>query len=53
LAKVYNEHHASDPVQQIDLILQVVQLHPPANESRTQPSCELLKRYDISSDRWN
>jgi hypothetical protein len=53
LAKVYNEHHANDPVQQIDLILQAVQLHPPPNESRTEPSCELLKRYDISSDRWN
>jgi len=53
LAKVYNGLHADDPVQQIDLVLQVVQLHPPANESRTQPSCELLKHYDISSDRWN
>jgi hypothetical protein len=40
-------------VQQIDLVLQAVELHPPANESRAQPSCELLKRYDISSDRWN
>lgn len=53
LAKVYNDRHAGDPVQQIDLVLLAVQLHPPANESRAQPSCELLKRYDISSDRWN
>jgi len=53
LAKVYNEHHPNDPVEQIDLVAQAVRLHPPANESRTQPSCELLKHYDISSDRWN
>ena len=51
LAKVYNEHHADDPVQQIDLFVMAVKLHPPASESRAQPSCELLKHYDISSDR--
>jgi lysylphosphatidylglycerol synthetase-like protein (DUF2156 family) len=49
LAKVYNEHHAGDPVRRIDLFVMAVQLHPPASESRAQPSCELLKRYDISS----
>jgi hypothetical protein len=49
LAKAYNERHADDPVQQVDLMLMAVKLHPPANESRAQPSCELLKRYDISS----
>ena len=49
LAKVYNEHHAADPLRRIDLMVMAVKLHPPANESRTQPSCELLKRYDVSS----
>jgi hypothetical protein len=49
MAKAYNEHHASDPVQRVDLLVMAVQLHPPANESRAQPSCELLKQYDISS----
>jgi len=51
LAKVYNEHHAGDPVQRVDLFVMAVKLHPPAGESRAQPSCELLKRYDISSGR--
>jgi len=51
LAKVYNEHHAADPVRGVDLVLMAVQLHPPASESRAQPSCELLKHYDISSGR--
>jgi len=49
LAKAYNEQHADDPVQRVDLMLMAVKLHPSANESRAQPSCELLKRYDISS----
>jgi len=51
LAKVYNEHHADDPVRQVDLFVMAIRLHPPANESRAQPSCELLKHYDISSGR--
>ena len=51
LAKVYNAHHAGDPVRQVDLFVMAVQLHPPASESRAQPSCELLKHYDISSGR--
>ena len=51
LAKIYNEHHADNPVRQVDLFVMAVKLHPPANESRAQPSCELLKRYDISSGR--
>jgi hypothetical protein len=51
LAKVYNEHHAGDPVQQVDLFVMAIKLHPPAGESRAQPSCELLKHYDISSGR--
>ena len=51
MARVYNEHHPGDPVQSVDLVLMAVQLHPPASESRAEPSCELLKRYDISSGR--
>ena len=49
LAKVYNERHAGDPVRRVDLFVMAVKLHPPASESRAQPSCEFLKRYDISS----
>jgi hypothetical protein len=45
----YNLLHPDDPVRQVDLIVKAVQLHPPANESRTEPSCQLLKRYDFSS----
>jgi hypothetical protein len=51
LAKVYNERHAGDPVRQVDLFVMAVELHPPAGESRAQPSCELLQQYDISSDQ--
>jgi hypothetical protein len=51
LAKVYNEHHAADPVRQVDLFSMAVKLHPSVTESRAQPSCELLKHYDISSGR--
>ena len=51
LARVYNEHHTGDPVRRVDLFVMAVKLHPPASESRAQPSCELLKRYDISSGR--
>ncbi len=51
LAKAYNEHHAGDPVRQVDLLVMAVKLHPPPSESRAQPSCELLKHYDISSGR--
>lgn len=50
LAKIYNEHHPDNPVRRVDLMEMAVQLHPPANESRAEPSCELLKHYDISSD---
>jgi hypothetical protein len=49
LAKVYNEQHPDDPVWRVDLMRLAVQLHPPPSESRALPSCELLKRYDISS----
>lgn len=51
LAKVYNQHHADNPVRRVDLLVMAVKLHPPASESRAQPSCELLKRYTISSDQ--
>jgi hypothetical protein len=51
LAQAYNGHHAGDPVRQVDLMVMAVKLHPPAGESRAQPSCELLKQYDISSGR--
>ena len=49
LAKMYNERHADDPVRRVELLVMAIKLHPPANESRAQPSCELLKQYDISS----
>jgi hypothetical protein len=49
LAKAYNERHTDDPVRGVDLMVLAVKLHPPTNESRTLPSCELLKHYDISS----
>jgi hypothetical protein len=48
LAKVYNQHHADDPVRRVDLVLISVPLHHP-----TPPSCEYLKHYAISSDRSN
>jgi hypothetical protein len=51
LAEAYNERHAADPVRQVDLMLMAVELHPSSRESRGQPSCELLQRYDISSGR--
>jgi hypothetical protein len=49
LAKAYNARHAADPVREIDLMLMAVKLHPPPGQSHSQPSCELLQRYDISS----
>lgn len=51
LAKKYNEYHADNPVRQVDLMNMIVQLHPPANESRAEPSCELVKHYNVSSDQ--
>jgi len=51
LAKMYNAHHAADPVRQVDLMEMAVDLHPPENESRDEPSCELLKSYDVSPGR--
>ena len=49
LAKMYNAHHPADPVREVDLMEMAVDLHPPANESRNAPSCELLKSYDVLS----
>jgi hypothetical protein len=51
LAALYNRQHADDPVRRIDLMVMAVKLHPSSAESRSQPSCELLQRYEISSDR--
>src|ERR1700677_37207 len=42
MAKVYNEHHADDVVEHVDLMLITVDLHPPAGQSRAEPSCEFL-----------
>jgi len=51
LAKIYNQKHADDPIQRVDLMVMAVNLHPSSDESRLEPSCELLKHYDISLDR--
>ncbi len=51
LAQAYNAHHADDPVRVVDVMQMAVPLHPPANESRAQPSCELLNSYEISPGR--
>jgi len=49
LAKAYNERHPDNPIWRVELMELAVKLHPPPSESRAQPSCELLRRYDISS----
>jgi hypothetical protein len=49
LAKAYNERHPDNPIWCVDLMQLAVKLHPPPGETRSQPSCELLQRYDISS----
>ncbi len=49
LAKAYNERHPANPIWRVELMELAVKLHPPAGESRTLPSCELLKQYDVSS----
>lgn len=49
LAKMYDAHHAADPLREVDLVEKAVNLHPPPSESRNEPSCELLKTYDVSS----
>ncbi|MCE0483590.1 MAG: hypothetical protein LV479_05055 [Methylacidiphilales bacterium] len=49
MAKIYNEHHAGDPVKRVELYNIAVRVHPPAGETRDQPSSEFLCRYEISS----
>jgi len=51
LAAAYNKQHPGDPVRGVDFVVMAVDLHPPASASPTKPSCQLLKRYDFSSDR--
>jgi hypothetical protein len=51
LAAEYNRLHPDDPVHRVDLVVMAVKLHPPASESRAEPSCQLLKRYEVSSAR--
>jgi hypothetical protein len=51
LSRAYNQRHADDPVRTVDLTVMAVKLHPPASESRAEPSCQLLQRYEISSAR--
>ena len=41
----------ADPVREVDLMLMAVKLHLPPGQSRTQPSCELLHRFDLSPAR--
>ena len=48
LATMYNANHPADPVREVDLVEVSVNLHPPAGEARNEPSCELLKTYDVS-----
>jgi len=48
LAKEYNRHHAADPVREVDLMMMAVKLHLPPGQVRSQPSCELLQRFDLS-----
>ena len=47
LAKMYNAHHPAAPVREVDLMEVAVNLHPSANEAHSEPSCELLKSYDV------
>lgn len=49
MAKTYNAQHPSDPLREVDLMLMAVKVHHPLEETRPQPSCELLQRFDLSS----
>jgi hypothetical protein len=49
MAKTYDAGHPADPLRHIDLMLMAVKLHPPLTQTRSQPSCELLQRFDLSS----
>jgi hypothetical protein len=50
LAGQYNAGHAADPVREVDLMLLAVKLHPPPGQTRSQPSCELLQRFELSPE---
>jgi hypothetical protein len=53
LARAYDRAHPADPVQRVDLMQFSVKLHPAFDETDHSPTCELLKSYDVSSDRSN
>jgi hypothetical protein len=48
MAKTYDAQHAADPLREVDLMLMAVKLHQPPGQPRSQPSCELLQRFDLS-----
>ena len=48
MVKTYNAQHPSDPLREVDLMLMAVKVHLPPGETRSQPSCELLQRFDLS-----
>lgn len=50
MVKTYNAQHPADPVREVDLMLMAVKVHLPSGETRSQPSCELLQRFDLSPD---
>jgi hypothetical protein len=50
LTRQYNAHHADDPVREVDLMLMAVKLHLPPGQTRSQPSCELLQRFELSPE---
>jgi len=51
MARTYDAHHANDPLREVDLMLMAVRLHPPPGQTHSQPSCELLQRFDLSPGR--
>jgi len=48
LVKTYNAQHPTDQLREVDLMLMAVKVHLPPGETRSQPSCELLQRFDLS-----
>jgi hypothetical protein len=53
MAREYNLLHPADPVREVNLVNMSVPLRSNANDHSATPSCQFLKRYDISSDRSN
>jgi hypothetical protein len=51
MARAYDEHHPTAPVERIDLMRVSIPLHPAAGQPF--PSCELIKSFPISLDRSN